>query len=260
MLEQLFGLKGKVCLVTGGNGGIGLGMAKALASAGADVVIWGTNPEKNSKALEEISKFGTRVAAMNVDVSNEDQIIENMAKIIENFGRIDTIIANSGIARPARSFMHTSTQNWRDVMAVNLDGVFWTFREGLKYMVERAKNGDMGGSLVVTSSISAYFGMPANEAYPASKAAVISLIKGLAVEYARFGIRANAICPGWVETDMTKPLQESDKFGPAIISRVPQGRWGNADEFGGIAIYLASNASSFHTGDEIKIDGGYAIG
>lgn len=260
MLEQLFGLKGKVCLVTGGNGGIGLGMAKALAGAGANVVIWGTNIDKNSAALKEIEKFGTKTAAMQVDVSNEEAIIESMAKLVHEFGRIDTIIANSGIAKPARSFISTKSENWRDVMAVNLDGVFWTFREGLKYMVERAKKGDLGGSLVVTSSVSAYFGMPANQAYPASKAAVISLIKGLAVEYARFNIRANAVLPGWVETDMTKDIKGNDAFNQNILNRVPVARWGKADEFGGIAVYLASDASSFHTGSEIVIDGGYAIG
>jgi NAD(P)-dependent dehydrogenase (short-subunit alcohol dehydrogenase family) len=148
---------------------------------------------------------------------------------------------------------------WRRVMAVNLEGVVWTLREAAKHMLERAKAGDPGGSLAVTSSVSAIHGAPRNEAYAASKGAVISLIRGLAVEYGRKGIRANAIVPGWVRSDMTAAAQSWDTFNEKVIGRVPIGRWGEPEDFAGIAVYLASDASRYHSGDTFVIDGGYTV-
>jgi NAD(P)-dependent dehydrogenase (short-subunit alcohol dehydrogenase family) len=169
-------------------------------------------------------------------------------------------VANAGIGGGASSFADFPTETYRRVLAVNLDGVFFTFREACKHMVERADGGDKaGGSLVVISSLSAYDGAPRNEAYAATKGAVISMIRAIAVEHARYGVRANAVLPGWIATDMTAGAQGNDKFNDAVIRRVPVRRWGQPADFGGIAVYLSSDASAFHTGDSFLIDGGYGI-
>jgi NAD(P)-dependent dehydrogenase (short-subunit alcohol dehydrogenase family) len=254
-----FNLAGKVALITGGNRGIGLGMAEALAQAGADVVIWGSNAEANLKAEGKLTQYGVRVLAQRVDVADEHAVSAAMAEAAVAMGRIDTVIANAGIGGGAPSFAEFPTDTYRRVLSVNLDGVFFTLREACKHMVARAKAGDPGGSLMVTSSLSAIDGAARNEAYAATKGAVISMIKGIAVEHARYGIRANSILPGWIATEITAGAQASDVFNEKVIGRVPMRRWGEPEDFGGIAVYLASDAARFHTGDSILIDGGYAI-
>jgi NAD(P)-dependent dehydrogenase (short-subunit alcohol dehydrogenase family) len=255
-----FDLTGKVALVTGGNGGIGLGMADAMAQAGADLVIWGTNAEKNAAAEAQLKAHGVKVLAQKVDVADENAVTAGFAAAVAKMGRIDAVIANAGVGGGAKSFAEFDTATYRRVLSVNLDGVFFTFREACKHMVERAGAGDKaGGSLIVISSLSALDGAPRNEAYAATKGAVISMIRAIAVEHARYGVRANAILPGWIATDMTAGAQGSDKFNDAVIKRVPFRRWGEPKDFGGMAVYLASDASSFHTGDSFLIDGGYGI-
>jgi NAD(P)-dependent dehydrogenase (short-subunit alcohol dehydrogenase family) len=254
-----FDLTGKVALVTGGNGGIGLGMAEGLASAGAKVVIWGQNPEKNAKAEAKLNAHGGEVLVQRVDVSDEPSVVAGVAEAIEAMGRLDFVAANAGVGGAAASFAEFSTEQWRRVTTVNLDAVMWTFREACKHMVERAKAGDAGGSLLVTSSTSAIDGAPRNQAYAATKGGVIAMIRGIAVEYARHGVRANAVLPGWIRSDMTAGLQGWEKFNEQVITRVPMRRWGEPEDFSGLAIYLASDASRFHTGDSFVIDGGYTI-
>jgi NAD(P)-dependent dehydrogenase (short-subunit alcohol dehydrogenase family) len=254
-----FDLTGKVALVTGGNGGIGLGMAEALAGAGAKVVVWGLNPEKNGAAEARLKALGDENLVQRVDVSDEQAVVDGVAAALKVMGRLDFVAANAGVGGGAASFAEFTTEQWRRVTTVNLDAVFWTFREACKHMVVRAEAGDPGGSLLVTSSTSAVDGAPRNQAYAASKSGVLSMIRGLAVEYARHGIRANAVLPGWIRSDMTAHLQSWDKFNQQVIGRVPMRRWGEPEDFGGIAVYLASDASRFHTGDSIVIDGGYTI-
>ncbi len=254
-----FGLKGKVALVTGGNSGIGLGMAEALAQAGADVVIWGSNADKNTAAEGRLTTQGVRVLAQQVNVADEAAVIAAMGEAVAGMGRVDFVAANAGMGRGSPSFDQMTTETWKQVMAVNLDGVFWTFREACKHMKERANAGDPGGSLVVTSSVSAVHGAPRNQAYAATKGAVLPMIRGIAVEYARYGVRANAILPGWIATDMTQGAQDNEAFNSKVISRVPMRRWGEPEDFGGIAVYLASDASQFHTADTFVIDGGYTV-
>jgi NAD(P)-dependent dehydrogenase (short-subunit alcohol dehydrogenase family) len=254
-----FNLKGKVALVTGGNSGIGFGMAQALAQAGADVVIWGSNAEKNLAAEGRLTSYGVRVLAQQVNVADEAAVVAAMGEAVTAMGRVDFVAANAGMGRGSPSFDQMTTETWKQVMAVNLDGVFWTFREACKHMKERANAGDPGGSLVVTSSVSAVHGAPRNQAYAATKGAVIPMIRGIAVEYARYGVRANAILPGWIATDMTAGAQGNDAFNSKVIPRVPMRRWGEPEDFGGIAVYLASDASRFHTADTFVIDGGYTV-
>ena len=257
-----FDLTGKVAVVTGGNGGIGLGMAEGLAAAGADVAIWGRNTQKNAKALERLKAHGKRVEALEVDVSDEQAVVDAMAESLARLGRIDTCIANAGVGGSA-PLTEQTTEQWRKVTTVNLDAVFWTFREAAKHMVERAEAGEderhRGGSLLVTSSVSAIHGAPQNQAYAATKAGVLAIVRGTAVELARHGIRANAVLPGWIATEMTERLQNWDAFNEKAIGRVPMRRWGEGEDFAGIAVYFASDASKFHTGDSIVIDGGYSI-
>jgi NAD(P)-dependent dehydrogenase (short-subunit alcohol dehydrogenase family) len=256
---QPFDLTGKVALVTGGNGGIGFGMVEAMAQAGADIVIWGSNGAKNTAAQEKLKATGVRVLTQVVDVADEHAVAAGMVEAVAKMGRVDTVIANAGIGGGARSFAEFGTETYRKVLSVNLDGVFFTFREACKHIVERAGAGDPGGSLVAISSLSAVDGAARNEAYAATKGAVISMIRAIAVEHARYGVRANAILPGWIATDMTAGAQGNDKFTDQVIKRVPMRRWGEPADFGGMAVYLASNASAFHTGDSFLIDGGYAI-
>jgi len=258
MAFKPFDLTGKVALVTGGNGGIGLGMAEGLAQAGAKVAVWGQNPEKNARAEERLKAIGGEVLVSKVDVADEAAIVAGVAEVLKTFGRLDFCAANAGIGGGA-PFTEMTTEKWRRVTTVNLDAVFWTFREAAKHMVERAGQGDPGGSLVVTSSTSAIHGAPRNEAYASTKGAVLSMVRGLAVEFARYGVRANSILPGWIATDMTAGAQGNDKFNDQVIRRVPMRRWGEWEDFAGIAVYLASDASKFHTGDSFVIDGGYTI-
>lgn len=254
-----FNLSGKVALVTGGNRGIGLGMAKAMAQAGADIVIWGSNAERNQAAEQELTTLGVRVKAQTVDVADEAQVREGMEEAVAAMGRVDSVFANAGIGYGSPSFVEMKTETYRKVLSVNLDGVFFTLREACRHMVERAKGGDPGGSLVGVASLAAIEGAARNEAYAATKGAVISMIKSVAVEHARYGVRANAILPGWIATDMTAGAQGNSAFAEKVIPRVPARRWGEPDDFGGMAVYLASDASSYHSGTTIVIDGGYSI-
>ena len=258
MAFKPFDLTGKAAVITGGNGGIGLGMAEGLAAAGADIAIWGRNADKNAAALERLKAHGTRVEALEVDVADEQAVVDAMAESLSRLGRIDSCIANAGVGGGA-PLIEQTTEQWRKVTAVNLDAVFWTFREASKHMVARAESGDKGGSLLVTSSVSAIHGAPQNQAYAATKAGVLAMVRGTAVELARYGIRANAVLPGWIATDITERLQNWDAFNEKAIGRVPMRRWGEGEDFAGIAVYFASDASRFHTGDSVVIDGGYSI-
>ncbi len=251
-----FDLTGKVALVTGGNGGIGLGMAEGMAAAGADIEIWGMNETKNAAAVETLKGYGRRVSARRVDVSKEDEVVAGMQAALKQMGRLDTVIANAGVGGGA-PITEMTTELFHRVHAVNEDGVFWTFREAAKHMIDRAKSGDPGGSLVVVASTAGIEGAARNAAYGASKGAVMSMARALAVELARYGIRANSIAPGWIATEMTAPMQENKIFAEKVIPRVPMRRWGDPADFSGIAVYLASDASAYHTGETFVIDGGY---
>ncbi len=250
-----FDLTGHVALVTGGNSGIGLGMASALAQAGADVAIWGTNEEKNATAYDELAAHGTRVLACRCDVGDEAAVESAFAETVATLGKVDSCFANAGVGGGAPSFAQFTTEEWHRVLRVNLDGVFFTLRAAVRHMTERGE----GGSLVVTSSLSAIEGAARNEAYASAKGGIISMMKGLSVELARNGIRANAVLPGWIDTPMTGGVFSWDRFRDKVLPRIPERRWGEPSDFGGIAVYLASDASRYHTGDTIVIDGGYAI-
>jgi NAD(P)-dependent dehydrogenase (short-subunit alcohol dehydrogenase family) len=253
-----FDLTGKVALVTGGNSGIGLGFAKGIAQAGGTVEIWGRNPEKNARAVEELSRFGGEVRARVVNVGQEEEVVAGIADAIATFGRLDSVFANAGIGGES-PFTEFPTEIFRKVINVNLEGVFWTLREASRHMVERANAGDPGGSLVAVSSLATHNGARGNQAYAASKGAILSMVKGCAAEFAAQGIRVNAILPGWILTDMTRQVEHEPFFVDRIIPRVPARRWGQPEDFSGIAVYLASDASAYHTGDMIVIDGGWAL-
>jgi len=258
MAKDLFDLTGKVALITGGNSGIGLGFAEGVAKQGADVCIWGRDTQKNAAAVEQLGEFGTKVHAIVCDVSVEASVEESFAETLEVFGRVDGCFANAGVARSGR-FEEFSTEDWRHVMDVNLDGLFYTLRCAAKHMKQRAEAGDPGGRLIGTSSLGALMGMARVEAYGASKGAVISMMQALAVEYARWGVTANSILPGHIETAMTTDNYANEKFANAILPRIPARRWGDKSDFGGIAAYLMSDASSYHTGDSLLIDGGFFL-
>jgi NAD(P)-dependent dehydrogenase (short-subunit alcohol dehydrogenase family) len=173
-------------------------------------------------------------------------------------GRVDCVVANAGIGGGA-PLTEITTELFHKVHAVNEDGVFWTFREATKHMQERAKSNDAGGSLIAVASTAGIEGAARNAAYGASKGAVLSMVRALAVELARYGIRANSIAPGWIATDMTQRMQDNPVFTEKVLPRVPMRRWGKPEDFGGIAVYLASDAAAYHTGDTFVIDGGYVI-
>ena len=254
MPNSTFDLNGKSVLVTGGNSGIGLGMAEAVAAAGADVCIWSRTKERNQTALEKLKQYGKKAFALDCDVSNQEQVNECFSQTIDLLGKVDTCFANAGTSRMGTPFHKMTLEEWHAIFAVNSDGVFFTLKPTLTHMLEQGN----GGSIIITSSLSAKFGMPTGEHYAATKAGVLSIVRAIAVEYARYGIRANAIMPGWIATNMTAPLFEIEKFEKSMMKRIPQRRWGVPEDFGPIAVYLTSDASAYHTGDAITIDGGFS--
>jgi NAD(P)-dependent dehydrogenase (short-subunit alcohol dehydrogenase family) len=250
-----FDLTGHVSLITGGNSGIGLGFAEGLALAGSNIAIWGTNEEKNAAAVEQVEKHGVKAVAFKCDVGEEAEVEAAFAATVEAMGKVDSCFANSGVGGSAKSFLDMSADEWHRVLRVNLDGVFFTLRTAARHMVARGE----GGSLVVTASLAAIQGQARGQHYAATKGGVISMMRACAVEFARHGISANAILPGWVETPMTQDLFAWDRFSDSVLPRMPLRRWGRPDDFGPIAVYLASPATKFHTGEVHLIDGGYSI-
>src|SRR5689334_5474087 len=222
-MTALFDLSGHVALVTGGNSGIGLGMAEGLAQQGAAVAIWGTNPAKNSAAAERLRVFGTPVFDRVCDVGDHQAVIDSMAATVAALGRVDSCFVNAGVGGQAPSFVGMTEDEWNRVMRVNLDGAFFTAQEAVKQMVAQSPQ---GGSVVFTTSGSAKYGQQRGQHYGGSKGAVISMMKGIAVEHARHAIRCNAILPGWIESDMTAGALGWDKFVEKVLPRVPLRRWG----------------------------------
>ena len=246
------GLAGRVVLVTGGNSGIGLGIARACAEAGADVAIWGTDPDKNDAARAELERIGPRVLAQRCDVGDEGQVVDAFADTVAELGKVDCLFANAGVGRSS-PFTEMSLEEWRFVMRVNLDGAFLTLREAARHMVARGE----GGSLVGISSTSAIHGAPRLEHYAASKTAILGVMRALAVELARHRIRANTLLPGWTLTPMNEPGRRSEKFVRNTTERTPVRRWADPSDMGKAAVFLADPTYLFHTGDELVVDGGY---
>jgi NAD(P)-dependent dehydrogenase (short-subunit alcohol dehydrogenase family) len=250
-----FDLSGRGVVVTGGNGGIGLGMARALLAAGAEVAIWGSNEQKTARARSELAEGcgdALRVHAFVCDVGDEAQVEKAFGASVAALGSVHACFANAGISGSNTPLMEMDLAQFRRVQRVNVEGVFLTLRAAARHM---AKQG--GGSLVATASTAAVEGAARNCEYGASKGAVTSMVRALAVELARYKIRVNSILPGWIETDMTDAAIHNDKFASSVLPRVPVRRWGDSDDFGGIAVFLASDASSYATGADFLIDGGY---
>lgn len=253
-MYKAFDLTGRTAVVTGGNSGIGYGMARALLASGARVAIWGSNPEKTEKAKAALAAEGGKVEAVVCDVGDEQAVDKAFAESVKLLGHVDACFANAGVSSKGPTpLINMSYDEFRRVMRINVDGVFFTFRAAARHMVERGQ----GGSLVATASTAAVEGAARNSHYGASKGAVTSQVRALAVELARYQIRVNSILPGWIISDMTQRAMSDEKFSGAVMPRIPARRWGTMDDFGGVAVYLASDASSYHTGEQFIIDGGY---
>lgn len=251
-----FDLSGRAAVVTGGNGGIGLGMARALLAAGAQVAIWGSRREKTEQAraaLADECGDASRVHAFVCDVGDESQVDAAFAASVDALGHVDACYANAGVGGKGTLILDMTLEEFRRVQRINVEGVFLTFRAAARHMVERGK----GGSLVATASTAAVEGAARNSHYGASKGAVTSYVRALAVELARHRIRVNSILPGWIVTEMTERALNDERFASAVLPRIPARRWGQSDDFGGIAVYLASDAAAYTTGEQFVIDGGY---
>lgn len=249
-------LSGQVAVVTGGNGGIGLGMAEGIAAAGADIAIWARNSSKSADAIQRLEKVapGQRYVAIACDVTDPDDVANAVAKTTDQLGRIDACVANAG-ASGGVPFLDMTPEEWRRVMDVNLDGVFYTLQATARQMVAQGE----GGALVAVSSTSSLHGAPITAHYAASKTAVLGLVRSAAVALARYGIRANSLVPGWAVTEMAADLYGNDRFREVTISRTPVRRWGSGSDFAAVAAYLCDKSQTYHTGDTVTVDGGYTI-
>ncbi|CAN7444992.1 SDR family oxidoreductase [Phenylobacterium sp. LjRoot225] len=254
MAADLFDLTGKVAVVTGGNSGIGLGFARGIAKQGGDLEIWARSAEKNAKAKAELEGYGARVIARQVDVSSEQAVTEAFDATMQDFGRLDCVIANSGAPPAMASVVDLSSEAWHELLGVNLHGAFYTLREGARRMVRQAEAGRPGGSLIFCGSLSMFHGVPGVGNYAASKGGMGALVRTMASELGRYGIRANTVAPGYIKTDLGGG-QDSTQVDQFFAAKTPIPRPGEPSDLEGIAAYLASDASRFHSGDTIVIDG-----
>jgi len=252
-------LSGRVAVVTGGNGGIGFGLAAALLDAGAAVDIWGRDEAKTAAALERLRRPDRpRVTGRRCDVTDEPDVEAAFAGAVAEHGEVHVTVANAGRGGLA-PFVDTTLAEWRELVATNLDGVFLTFREAARHMKERHADGRGGGALVAISSIAAIHGAPRHAAYSASKAGLLGLVRSAAVELARYGVRANALLPGWTIIDTHPEMREDPAFVEVTTRRTPARRWATPDDLRQAIVFLADPGATFHTGDTVVVDGGYTI-
>jgi 2-deoxy-D-gluconate 3-dehydrogenase len=248
-----FDLAGRVALVTGGNGGIGLGMARGMAKAGAAIMIAARNKEKTAAAVAELAALGAKAEALEVDVADAAACRAMVGTTKDRFGRLDILVNNAGIARGGRPEA-MSLEDWSAVLQTNLTAAMIAAQAAHPIM----KAGG-GGKIINIGSMYAIFGAPFVPAYAASKGGIIQLTKSLAAAWARDNIQVNAVLPGWITTEMTAGAKGSQGFSDNIVARTPAGRWGEPEDFEGPAVFLASPASDFVTGSSLAVDGGFAI-
>jgi 2-deoxy-D-gluconate 3-dehydrogenase len=251
---SLFDLKGKVAVVTGGNGGIGLGMARGLASAGCDIAIAGRNAEKSKAAAAELAQFGVKTGVLEVDVANDESCKAMVAATVKQFGRLDILINNAGINIRKQPETYTPDE-WRKVLSINLDGAFFCAQAAYEPMKAAG-----GGKIINIGSMMSIFGAPFAGPYASSKGGIVQLTKVLATAWAKDHIQVNAVLPGWIDTDLTRQARRDvSGLHEDVLKRTPADRWGVPDDFSGVAVFLASKASDFVTGSAIPVCGGYSI-
>jgi 2-deoxy-D-gluconate 3-dehydrogenase len=250
----MFDLKGKVAIVTGGNGGIGLGMARGLAAAGADIAVVGRNEEKSKAAAAELAARGVRAIAVTADVT-DNQAVETMVNHVRHeLGRIDILVNNAGIniRKPPHAL---EIEEWSSVIDTNLTSAFLCSKA-----VHPVMKAAGGGKIVSIGSMMSIFGASYSPAYAASKGGIVQFTRACACAWADDNIQVNAILPGWIDTDLTKRARvEVGGLHERVLARTPAARWGAIDDFAGIAVFLASSASDFVTGAAIPVDGGFSI-
>ena len=252
MILDKFSLEGKCGLVTGAGSGIGKGMATGLAEARAKVALAGRNMEKLENSAAEMTTSGLNVVPFQVDMSKADSISDLVEAVLKEFGQIDFLFNNAGIIHRAPS-EEFPLKEWEEMIKVNLTGPFLLSQAVARHMIEKG----IKGSIVNTSSLIAVFGGVTVPAYAATKGGLTQLTKSMCNDWAKYGIRVNAIGPGWVKTEMTEPIQNNPERFQAISARIPLGRWADPEDLAGLAVFLASEASAYITGQVIFIDGGY---
>ena len=251
--RALFDLTGRVAVVTGGNGGIGRGIAIGLAQAGAAVAVLGRNDEKNQRVLAELKATGVPSMAVRVDVTDRAGLEPALNRVESELGGIDILVNNAGNVSLSGGVLHETPEDWDSVIETQLNAVFLLSKLAARSMLHRN-----GGKIINIGSMYSFFGSGLIPSYSAAKGAIVQLTKSMAIELAPHNIQVNAIAPGWIETEMTAPVH-SMPLNDEILARTPAGRWGQPEEIAGTAVYLASRASDFVTGTTIRVDGGYAI-
>ena len=254
MTPKSFDLSGKVAIVTGGNGGIGLGMARGLAEAGADIAVVGRNEAKSAAAAAELTKYGVKAISVTADVTDKSAVAAMVARTLRELGRIDILVNNAGIniRKPPHAL---DLEEWDSVIRTNLTSAFLCSQAVYPAMKQAG-----GGKIINIGSMMSIFGASFAPAYAASKGGIVQFTRSCAVAWAADNIEANAILPGWIDTDLTKRARaEIDGLHDKVLARTPAARWGAIDDFAGIAVFLSSAASDFVTGTAIPIDGGFSI-
>lgn len=250
----MFDLKGRVAVITGGNGGIGLGMGCGLARAGARIVVAGRNRDKSRAAVAELERLGAEAVSLAVDVTDESSLAGLVAMVRERWGRLDVLVNNAGIniRKPAQDL---TSAEWQRIVDTNLTSAFLLSRAA--YPVMKAQG---GGKVINIGSMLSIFGAAFAPAYGASKGGIVQLTKSLAAAWARDNIQVNAVLPGWIDTELTQQARRDvPGLDEAVLRRTPAGRWGVPADLAGVAVFLASPASDFVTGAAIPVDGGYSI-
>jgi 2-dehydro-3-deoxy-D-gluconate 5-dehydrogenase len=254
MAPNPFDLRGKVAIVTGGNGGIGLGMARGLAEAGASIAIVGRNEAKSNEAAALLQQLGARAIAVVADVTDKEAVAAMAERTVGEFGRIDILVNNAGIN--IRKAPHALTlDEWDSVIRTNLTSAFLC-----SHTVHPVMKAAGGGKIINIGSMMSIFGASFAPAYAASKGGIVQLTRSCAVAWAPDNIQANAVLPGWIDTELTRRAREQiDGLHDRVLARTPAARWGATDDFAGIAVFLSSAASDFVTGTAIPVDGGFSI-
>ncbi|MCA0302226.1 MAG: glucose 1-dehydrogenase [Proteobacteria bacterium] len=251
---DLFDLSGRVAVVTGGNGGIGLGMALGMARAGATIVVAGRDAAKSADAVKQIEAAGARASAIAVDVLKEESIRAMVAATVKAHGRLDILVNNAGMSIRKQPEAYTLAE-WHTVLDSNLTSAFLCSHAAYP---ELKKTG--AGKIINIGSMMSIFGAPFATAYAASKGGIVQMTKAMATAWAKDNIQVNAILPGWIDTALTRRAREQiDGLHDNVLKRTPAGRWGVPDDFAGIAVFLAAKASDFVTGAAITVDGGYSV-